>query len=91
MKTGKPWLVVRLERRFLLRFHEDSLEVIHELLWDDADSILRKGSVILAFLTAAHFPLADPSRYAIPSCPALFLFALGVSPIIKHARYLNPN
>ena len=52
-----------------------------ELLLERDKVTVRAGSLLLIFLTAVHFPLANPARYAIPAYPALFLMAV-VAPAI---------
>jgi len=47
-----------------------------ELLLERDKVTVRAGSLLLIFLTAVHFPLANPARYAIPAYPALFLMAV---------------
>lgn len=56
------------------------LPITSALLEENSGLLLRTGSLLLAFLTAAHFPLANSARYAIPIYPALFLMAV-VTPV----------
>lgn len=54
---------------------------------ESGNLVVRTGSLLLAFVTVAHFPLWEATRFAVPVFPALFLMA--TVPIIIVTRCIK--